>query len=436
MFFPLSHSKSLRTHLMRCASGSLILKLAGMVLTMLVSVVLARTLGADGFGTYAFCMSLVQILSIPAMVGGQELLVREMATCLARREFGLLRGILFWTRRVSLRISCLLSLAGMGFALALLRHSPLMLPVVMAMALLPVLARMQLNSAALRGLQHILLSQLPVVLNPLIVIMVIGIYALTPAAQTSPELALAAQWGGMFFFTLLAGYVLARIMSREVGTSPPVYTQSVWIHSCLPFVIAAGMQILIREISVILLGMMGSTAEAGLYRVAQRGAELIPFGLMAVNMAIAPTVAELFSRGEKARLQRIITRAMFAVMAFSLPVALILILWGKALLLLAFGPEFVQAHTTLVILCLGQLFNALMGPVGLILNMTGFEGYTARGVLIAAFTNVSMGLMLIPRYGITGAAVATASSVTVWNIVLAFWLYKKTGILSMGVSRH
>ncbi len=420
---------------MRCASGSLIFKLTGMLLSVLLAVVLARVLGVENFGVYAFCMSMVQILSIPAMLGGQDLLVREMAACQACREFGLLQGILHWARQTSLRISCALALGGMGIVLTLLRHSPLKAPMLIAMALLPLLARMQINCAALRGLQHVLLSQLPAILTPLAVIIVIGLCGLTTAEQPSPELALAAQWGVMLFFAIAAGYALTRTIPRGAAHVPRTYDRSKWVRSCLSFVIAAGMQIIIREISLLLLGMLGSTTEAGLYRVAQRGAEMIPFGLMAVNMAIAPTVADLFSHGETARLQRLITRAMFAVLAFSLPVTLVLILGGKTILSLVFGPEFVQAYTSLVILCVGQFFNAFMGPVGLVLNMTGLERFTARGVIIAALTNLLLGLILIPRYGIVGAAAATACSVAVWNIVLAFWLYRKTGILSMGMFR-
>jgi O-antigen/teichoic acid export membrane protein len=147
-------------------------------------------------------------------------------------------------------------------------------------------------------------------------------------------------------------------------------------------------------------------------------------------MAIAPTVSELFARGEKDRLQNMISKSTWAIMAFALPMVLFLILGGKWLLPIVFGPEYAPAYILLVILCLGQLFNAAMGSVGLLLNMSGFERLTAQGVTIAALSSIILNLILIPIGGPVGAAVAVFTSMVVWNVLLGLWLFQKTGIIS------
>jgi O-antigen/teichoic acid export membrane protein len=109
---------------------------------------------------------------------------------------------------------------------------------------------------------------------------------------------------------------------------------------------------------------------------------------------------------------------------------LFLILSGKWLLPVVFGQEYSPSYIILVILCLGQLFNAAMGSVGLLLNMCGFEKHTALGVTIAALISIILNLLLIPLWGTSGSAVATCVSMIAWNILLGIWLYQKTGIKS------
>jgi O-antigen/teichoic acid export membrane protein len=198
----------------------------------------------------------------------------------------------------------------------------------------------------------------------------------------------------------------------------------------LPFVFAGGMQILNKETSVVLLGVLQEAEAAGLFRVAQRGAELITFGLIAVNMAIAPTLSELFTKGEKQRLQSLISKSVLAIMLFAVPMALCLILGGTKLISLVFGKEYASAYMPMAILCLGHLVNAGMGSVGIILNMAGLEHITARGVAISTLINVALNILLIPFLSSLGAAIATSSSLVIWNVLLSIWLYKKTGIVS------
>jgi len=155
-----------------------------------------------------------------------------------------------------------------------------------------------------------------------------------------------------------------------------------------------------------------------------------------VNMAIAPTISQMYTKGEKERLQRMISKSILAVMVFALPVALVLILGGKWILPFVFGQEYVPAYLPLVILCMGQLLNACMGSVGLILNMAGLERITAKGVAIAAIINIVLNAVLIPFLGTIGAAIATSITLMIWNFLLFIWLYRETGIVSVAHSHR
>jgi len=116
------------------------------------------------------------------------------------------------------------------------------------------------------------------------------------------------------------------------------------------------------------------------------------------------------------------------------PVTLVFVLFGERFLALAFGPGYAGGHTTLAILALGQLVNAGMGSVGVLLNMTGHERDTLRGVAIAAVANVVLGLVLIPLFGLEGAATATAVTLIIWNLLLRQAVWRRIQIETLAFS--
>ena len=99
-----------------------------------------------------------------------------------------------------------------------------------------------------------------------------------------------------------------------------------------------------------------------------------------------------------------------------------------------FGEEYADGRIALAILCVGQLTNALVGSVGFLLNMTGNERDVAKGFAIAAIINIALNLVLIPLFGIEGAAFATAVSMMVWNVLLYRQARAKLGIDSSVMS--
>ena len=98
---------------------------------------------------------------------------------------------------------------------------------------------------------------------------------------------------------------------------------------------------------------------------------------------------------------------------------------------IAFGKEYVSSYVALTILTFGQLINAAIGSVGNLLNMTGHERDTMRAVAFAAAVNIVLNTVLIPSYSIEGATIATAITLTIWNLVLRRAVLRRLGIESM-----
>ena len=180
---------------------------------------------------------------------------------------------------------------------------------------------------------------------------------------------------------------------------------------------------------VIMIGMMMDTSQAGIYSAAARLSSLVAVSLGFVNMAISPYIVEYFINERRVELQNFISMSVRIVALFAVPIFLLLMIFGKPALGL-FGEEFKNGYLSMVILIVGQLVNALSGSVGYIMVMTGKQKQASIVFAISAALNIIMNLILIPFFGIAGAAVATAVSLILWNVLLAVHIRNRLNLNS------
>ena len=200
--------------------------------------------------------------------------------------------------------------------------------------------------------------------------------------------------------------------------------------SALSFGAITSLHLINDNLDVLMLGLLADARDTGLYRGATVLSQLVVFGLGIVNFLILPDIAGMHARGDRIGLQRLVTRAARIVSLMAAVGLGILLFAGHPLLSLLFGAEFTEAYMALIILAFGQLVNAVFGPVALVLNMTGHERLTLIGVLVAVGVNVLLNLLLIPRFGMEGAACASAAALITWNVVLAIILRRRVGYCS------
>ena len=427
---------TLRKQLFRGAVGSFALKVSHTLLTLGLTVLLARLLGPEGYGIYSYALALVTVLAIPAHVGLPTLLIREIAGHQVRQQWGLLLGVLRFANITALVMSVgLATLAGLlGWFLAERFGTQQLLTFAWALSLVPLMTLGLLRGAALRGLRKVVQGQLPEqVLQPGLLMVLVGLTVALAGAETlSPALTMALH-ALAFLVTFLLG-----AMPAETGPARPQYAVRAWLRSLLPLSFLAGMQVINNRAGIVMLGLLGNAEEVGIYRVASQGAMLVVFGLTAMNMVVSPYVARFYAQNDTAKLQRMITISARVMLLAALPVAAVFVVFGDDILRLVFGADYVPGHAALAILCVGQLINAATGSVVAILNMMGHERDTARSVALAAVLNVMLNALLIPFYGIEGAAVATAVSLAAWNLLMVYWVRRRTGLDStiLGLGRR
>lgn len=421
----------------------MLLKLVHTLLGFLLAMFLARVLGPDGYGVYAFALAFVLVLAIPAQVGLPQVVIRETAKAQASKEWGVLRGLWRWSNRYVFLFSVLIIsfglvtlLLGRGW-LTEARWSTLMI----GLTLVPLLALGNIRGAALRGLGRVLLGQIPErVLRPgLTLFFLVAFFWGLQGLVMSPALvmalhAIAAFFAYLFGVAALYQYKPTNLLSRSLNS---VFYGSYWRKAAMPLALVSGLQMINNHADVIMLGFLREDAEVGVYRVTVQVATLVVFALQSANLVLQPHFARLYSQGELEQLQKLVTYSARLILFMAILLVIPIAFSGELILSVFFGEEYGVGALTLSVLAIGQLFNAAMGSVGVLLNMTGHERETLRGVGIAAICNIFLNALLIPFYGMEGAAVATSITLLTWNVVLRRYVWRDLKIESsaLGVKR-
>jgi O-antigen/teichoic acid export membrane protein len=166
----------------------------------------------------------------------------------------------------------------------------------------------------------------------------------------------------------------------------------------------------------LLLARFGSAADVGVYAVV--GRLLTPATLIstAIGQMFAPRIAAADARGAREALSNMLKRVTYWNTAVSLPFFAMLAVVSAPLLRL-FGPRYAAGATALAILAVGQLVNTAAGPLGQVINMSGRPYVNLINNALVAILNVVGCLVLIPRFGIAGAACSTAGALTLVNAI-------------------
>jgi len=93
-----------------------------------------------------------------------------------------------------------------------------------------------------------------------------------------------------------------------------------------------------------------------------------------------------------------------------------------------FGAGFSTGQGAMIVLCFGQWVNVALGPVALLLTMTGHERDALVGIAWGAGVNLLLSAVLIPPLGMIGAAVSSTASLIAWNLILVVWVRRRLGI--------
>jgi len=425
-----NNSKSLK--IVKTSFYSLLIKMVNTLLIFLGGILLARVLGPKNYGIYAYVMSIIVVLSIPITAGLPNLFVREVAKAKAKKDWQMMRYIFKWSSKLILFYSILLGVIGL-ITWSYINKSNLYACHIFLTGLffIPILSILLIGCASLRGLGCVILGQIPsTLISPALFLLFIAtatyFYTLTPEVAMQLKIISTIIPAGLSIMFLW--YLLHR---KKIYKLNQKITYSLF-KSLGALTLIGGFQLILNNTDVLILGLLRTDEEVGIYRVTVQMASLVVFGLYSINQILHPQFAKLHSIGDKKKLQQLVSTSSKIILAIAIPPVLILTVAGEPLLKFVFGDAYASGALPLAILALGQLANASFGSVGALLNMSGHENDTLKGMLVAVIVNIILNFILIPRFGSIGAALGTAISCFAWNVVLRNFVQKRLGIESSG----
>lgn len=406
----------------RSVLGSYALQIGSVLLSFLTSILLARLLGPSSFGDYAYALNWALVLSTLTTLGLDKLSVRSVASYSSKEQWSFVKGLVHWS---TIR-AVLFSFFIMATALLLGRYRldpSLTITLAIALLLIPLFTLTRIYQGVLRGLNYIVSGQLAETLvRPLFYIILLLISLLT-AGQLNAPLAMGLHALAAALSLVMISVMLLYVLRPKTGLLKPATEGKIWWSIAIPLLVSGLLEILNQRASILMLGSLLNTEAVGIYNVAKRLTEPTVFVLVAVNVTLAPRIASYYANDQLQEMQSTVTRSVRLALLVAAPIALIIVLLGPWLLLM-WGPAFRAGYSAAIILTLGQLLQAAVGPVILLLNMTDHEREVVIGLAVSTTLTIILNYILIPRFGINGAAIATVIGTLIWNIILAYQVKK------------
>lgn len=234
-----------------------------------------------------------------------------------------------------------------------------------------------------------------------------------------PMYAIVAHTLAIFGLFVMSFYYIYKFIFPKVDVTK--YGAKDFIKQSLPMLFAGSMIVFLGWSDTIILGIFRDSDVVGIYSVVLKVAAVTSFTFQAIDSILAPKLSAAYHNKDMGLFKKLVKYSTLVNLIVSLVVVCAIVMF-KDFILGIFGAEFYQASTALIILCIGQLFNAICGPVGSILQMTGHQKVFQNILFIALIINISFNLLLVKQYGINGVAIATAVSLAFWNITSVVYI--------------
>jgi O-antigen/teichoic acid export membrane protein len=264
------------------------------------------------------------------------------------------------------------------------------------------------------------------IIHPLIILTVTSaLYFLGGTVTAATTLAVACM---AFWAVVLVQFVLLnRRLTDNVEPGARRYEPLHWLRTALPLFIVDGFFLMLTYVDTLILQAFVGPAEVATYYAATKTLALVNFVYFAVSAASAHRFSEYHVAGETEKLKGFLADAIRWTFWPSFALAAVLLVLGKPILAM-FGPGFADGYPLICIMTVGLLARSAVGPAERLLNMVGQQKICAAIYGGAFAVNLALCVALVPRFGLFGAAIATATAVVVESVLLFVITKRRLGL--------
>jgi O-antigen/teichoic acid export membrane protein len=420
----------------KVAGAAFAIRIASAGIVFISQILLARWMGSYQFGSYVYVWTWLLMAGDIVHLGMPLTAQRFIPEYTETKSFDLLRGYLSGSRWLSFAAGAVFALFGglVVYALDDRFDSELFLPFYFACLALPAYILTFMADGTARSYNWINLALMPAyIVRP--ILLVAGIAALhftgfKLSATTVLGVLAAAAW----LSVILQMVQLDRRLRGVVPRGPKRYEVKHWLVTALPMTLVWALYTLLTSTDILVLKHYRPAHEVAHYFAAAKLLALISMIYFAVAASAAHRFTTYHVAGDRDGLAAFAASTVRWIFWLSLAFTLV-ILAGGAPLLSLFGPEYVAAQPVMMILAVGMLARASVGPAERLLTMLGHQRICAWAYVAAFAFNFGVCIWLVPSYGTIGAATATAGGFIVESIAL-FVIAKRSVGLHMFIWRR
>jgi O-antigen/teichoic acid export membrane protein len=400
-------------------------QIIGKFVRLVFQVMLSRVLGEVAYGLYALGLSVLEILRVFAMQGLHSGIVRFGSIYRGESDKPRLKGALWLAFGIvtasSLAFSiCLFLLAGL-VSNRFFQEPDLTIVIQVFAVSLPFFTLMTVAAHAARIFRkmeyYVGVTEL---FRPITNLAIVG-----TAFLLGYKLLESALYGFLISSVLAAFlglYFVWRQFPQLFSKLKPLFEMKKILFYSLTVFLAGFSHLLLMKTDRIMIGIFGAARDVGIYNAAAVMAAQVAFFLGAFNAIFPPIIADLHNRGMRKQMDYLLKLTGKWIFGLTFPVFLVIVIFSKPLMGL-FGKGFVLGWPVLIVLAGAQMINAGVGPVGFMLTMTGRQKLELLNSLVLGVLNVILNIILILKFGVLGAAIATGISLGVVNLARLIEVY-------------
>lgn len=400
----------------------------GALSVLFMDMLIARLIGLNQFGLYATIVSWVYILSILSTLGTNQLALKHIPEYFAQNKFSnliqLLKTSQLWVYQLSISVVtvCFSIFLFLGFSESKL------LAFILGFLSIPLLAQSYLRQSTLRALGSPFKALIPdFLIKPILGFILIFGFSYFYQNKLNALVVLGSLLLAAFVAYLTGEFWLKKRTSHIPLERDQKLDKKKWLFTSLNLLLVISLNLLSYRIDILMITILGHITEVGIYAAASKVAEIVVFGLVSSNIIVIPLISKYFALNDKQALQAMLKKISKLIFIATLPFALIIIVYAKQILSM-FGNGFEIGQYALIVLVIGQITSLVCGPVGAVLMMTGYEKTAVKISAFLAVSNILLNLVLIPAFGMIGAAFSTAISLLVVNVVMVYYVKKLASI--------
>lgn len=406
--------------LAQIAAGNVFLvRVLSAVLALGSQVLLARWMGRFEYGVFIYVWTWVVMIGSLSDMGLSSAARRFIPEYTERGERAHLRGFLSGSRWLAFGISVGISAAG-AVAVWLLapRLDPFsVVPLYLACATIPVWGLGQIQTGIAQSYDWPNLALIPFYIVRQVAMTALMGLAWWVGAPTGAVIAMAVSMATSWIVTLAQGAWLQRRLNARIERGPSRQNVHTWLAVSVPIFVVESFYLLLTYVDVLALEHLGSPQEVAVYFAGARLLAVVAFVYYAIAGVTTHKFTQYHVNGDHVRLRKFFAETARWTFWPSLVLCAGILALGRPLLSL-FGAGFEAGFSAMLILSVGMLARAAVGPAERLLNMLGDRKPCAAIYALAFAVNLALCIALIPRLGIDGAAAATSTALLTESLLL------------------